>query len=169
MPITYIVEDGSGVTGANAYLTVAEADDIIAVEPSNAAWGALDEAGKQRLLLLATRYLEEKITWFGEAVFPDVYLSWPRRGVKNRNGYLLAETLIPREIKDVVARLALTFTSEDEASLSTIGIKRFRSDTLEIEFQSDYGGSVGPSWLTGALRGLGYGPDQRGGKRIIRK
>lgn len=169
MAFSFIVEDGSGVTGANAYVTVADADDIVAVEANAAAWAALDETAKQKLIALATRYLEEKVTWFGDAVFPLAYLSWPRRGVKNRNGFLLAETLIPYEIKNVVARLASTFITEDEDSLRSIGIKRFRSDTLEIEFQSDYSGSIGPSWLSGALRGLGYGPNQRGGKRIIRK
>lgn len=169
MALTFVVEDGSGVPEANVYLTTADADAIIAVEAGSAAWMALDDESKQKLLIIATRYIEEKVTWFGDAVFPTAYLSWPRRSVKNRNGYLLAETLIPREIKDVVARLALTFLTEDEASLTTIGIKRFRTDTLEIEFQSDYSGSVGPSWLAGALRGLGYGPNQRGGKRIIRK
>ncbi len=169
MALNFIVEDGSGVADANVYLTTAEADDILAVEAGISTWLAFTDDVKKRLLVLATRYIEEKVTWFGEAVFPEAYLSFPRRGVKNRNGYLLAETLIPREIKSVVARLGLLFATEDEASLSTIGIKRFRSDTLEIEFQSNFGGSVGPSWLSGALRGLGYGPDQRGGKRIIRK
>ncbi len=169
MALKFIVEDGTGVPDANVYLTTSEADDILAVEAGVSVWMALDDEVKKRLLVLGTRYIEEKVTWFGDAVFPEAYLSFPRRGVKNRNGYLLAETLIPREIKNVVARLALTFVNEDEASLSTIGIKKFHSDTLEIEFQSNYGGTVGPAWLAGALRGIGYGPDQRGGKRIIRK
>lgn len=169
MALNFTVEDGSGVANANVYLATTEADDILSVEANYAVWMALAEDDKKRLLVMATRYIEEKIVWFGEAVFPEAYLSWPRRGAKNRNGYLLAETLIPREIKDVVARMAYTFITEDEASLTTIGIKRFRSDTLEIEFQTTFEGAVGPSWLTGALRGLGYGPNQRGGKRIIRK
>jgi hypothetical protein len=47
-----------------AYLDIAEADSILALEPVDlTAWDALDGDQKLRLLVAATRWLDDRAIW----------------------------------------------------------------------------------------------------------
>jgi hypothetical protein len=55
-----IVEDGSGIVGANSFATVAEADTYFADRGGNTVWDALADADKEAALIVATDYIEKK-------------------------------------------------------------------------------------------------------------
>lgn len=184
MALVIVVEDGTIVTGANSYLSVADADAIIEVDfrlwP---IWDARDTETKEQLLMLATRYLDEWYIWNGrkvqladpDAVPPVVAqrLQWPRKGVRDCSGCAIGEGVIPEELQKATAYLAVWLWLHDpEAIFEQSGIKRFRNDTVEIEWQDNFGGissSMQPSFFTRLLECFGTGPGERGFKPIIRK
>lgn len=78
--MAFLVEDGTGVAGANSYASVAFADAYFA-ERGNAVWAAIDlDADKEVLLIQATDYIETIYSrrFIGEMVAMQQPLSWPR-------------------------------------------------------------------------------------------
>lgn len=78
--MAFIVEDGTGVAGANSYATVAFADAYFE-ERGNAVWAAVpDDPTKEKYLVQATDYIENIFgrRFLGEMMETDQALSWPR-------------------------------------------------------------------------------------------
>jgi hypothetical protein len=75
-----VVEDGTGLPTANAYLSVAEADDILSTNIYATAWAALDDTTKASILMWATRLLDERVKWHGRKYHATAGLAWPRIG-----------------------------------------------------------------------------------------
>lgn len=74
-----IVEDGTGLAGANAYVSVEFADEYFSAR-KNEAWAALDGASKEAAIIKATDYLEAVYwgKWQGEKLKADQALAFPR-------------------------------------------------------------------------------------------
>ena len=73
-----IVEDGTGKSDAESYLSVATADTISAERNDPSAWTALGTAPKESALRYATEYLDGKYKWSGGVSVLDQALGWPR-------------------------------------------------------------------------------------------
>lgn len=96
-----VVEDGSVVTGANAYVSRA---DVIAYAAARGVTLA-DSTATDAYILTATDYLESLAEQFkGERYSRDQSLCWPRYGV-SIEGYDWSEDEIPRQL--VAAQCAL--------------------------------------------------------------
>jgi hypothetical protein len=171
MAFTFVVEDGTGVAGANSYVSVAEADDILAIDArENAVWQPLTTPDKELALANATRYLDDNYQWFGKKTETTQFLKWPRKGMRDCEGQCIADAVIPIELKRATARLAVwLLVNNGEEQMNTEGLKRFRSDDIEIEWQAGYYGRKGPDFLSKLLICFGWGPNDRGFKPIIRK
>lgn len=177
MAFTFTVEDGTIVAGANSYLSLADAKAILEVDfRAYPIWNALpDDETKQKMLVMATMYLEDNWHWFGRRTGPLLTppvaqpLKWPRTGMKDCEGNCIAENVIPSEVKRAVAQLAIWLRENDgNEQLESEGIKRFRSDEVEIEWQDGYSGRVAPEFASKLLKCLGYGPNDRGFKPIVK-
>lgn len=57
--MAFIVEDGSGVSNANAYISTETADAYFA-ERGESSWGALSDPQKQVAIIKATDYVEQR-------------------------------------------------------------------------------------------------------------
>jgi hypothetical protein len=77
-----IVEDGTGVAGANSYATV---DEFVAfhTQRGNTTLAEADTDQIESALVKGTDYLEQKfrLLWKGSRSYSTQVLSWPRRGV----------------------------------------------------------------------------------------
>lgn len=99
------VEDGSGVTGAESYISLADADTYLAARGFT-AWASLSEGDKEAALRNATEYMEGRYVWKGERVADGQALSWPRECVY-AYGYLVASDEVPGKVSYACAKLAL--------------------------------------------------------------
>ena len=99
-----VVEDGTGKSNANSYLSVADADTYQS-NRSNATWAALSTADKEVALIKATDWIEAsfKVRWLGYRINNSMSLSWPRYDVVDYDGYVIAATAVPAQIQDVTA------------------------------------------------------------------
>ncbi|MCP5041083.1 MAG: hypothetical protein GY944_08625 [bacterium] len=93
-----IQEDGTGVAGADAYVTTVYVDTYVTDHISAAAriiWDAHVE--QDRLIREATRYIDTKYRarWKGRRANSDQGLSWPKVGVVDLDRYQLTSTEMP--------------------------------------------------------------------------
>lgn len=127
--MTFTVEDGSIVAGANSLVDLAFANSYHS-DRNNLGWDGSD-AVKQAALTKSTDYLQEKYSWKGCEVSADQSLNWPRSGIVN-----VADDKIPDRVKQAVCVLALeALTAALNPSVSPNGQVKFKKvDVIEVEY-----------------------------------
>lgn len=165
-----VVEDGTGVVTANAYATVAEADDILAVN-IHSKWSLInDNATKESLIQWASRILDERVKWFGSKTEATSGMAWPRKCVRNREGILIDDNLVPLAVKVAASELADHLLGGDPETANTgSNITALQVDVVMLKFDARLDAERFPPNLAHILYGLGYMSFGRGGpKRIIK-
>src|SRR5687767_15226190 len=103
-----IVEDGTGLSTAESYITVAYADTYH-TDRGQTTWTGTD-AAKEAALRRALAYLDGR---YGprfnglRKLGRDQALMWPRVGASDSEGWLIDDTVIPAELKRAQAEAAL--------------------------------------------------------------
>ena len=167
--MTLVVEDGTGVVTANAYATVAEVDEILATN-IHSKWDLIsDPATKAKLIQWASRILDERVRWHGKKTHPTSGLAWPRTCVKDREGALVEDDIVPLPVKVAVAELADHLLGGDPETANTgSNITALQVDVVMLKFDARLTAERFPPNMGMILYGLGYTSFGRGGpKRII--
>lgn len=115
---TLIVEDGTGLTGANTYLSLADADIYWVTNRGNPSpWSTADDDAKNVALLMGTAYLDFTYNglWRGRRVARENSLDWPRWDFKDSDGFQIYSDEIPQAVKDAAAEAALRHLVENTA------------------------------------------------------
>lgn len=109
-----VVEDGTGKTDAETYVSEAAADTYH-TNHGDTTWALLTTAAKEAALRNATQYLDGTyvLRWKGQSNTSTQALDWPRTGVIRRDGWLIDSDVIPQALKDACAVLALEASAED--------------------------------------------------------
>lgn len=132
-----VVEDGTGVEGANSYLTVAElrafAGDRGLTLPT--------DSEVEKLLVKATDYLELK-SYIGDRASDNQGLSWPR--TQTANPYWQYNNIIPTKLKTAQSLLAVEAMNGDltQATRPNEYIQT-KIDVLYIKYAKDDDRSAG--------------------------
>lgn len=127
-----IVEDGSGVTGAESLASVAFADAYHAAR-GNAAWAAVaSEEVKEQLLRKATDYIVNMYagSWSGVEVVAGQAMPFPRYVASSNIG-------VPLSVKQATAELALIAKTTPLMPNITRGKKRVKVGPLEVEYDGN--------------------------------
>lgn len=146
-----ITEDGSIVPGAESYCSVVDATTYH-TNRGNAAWTALaSDTIREQCLRKATDYMQQMYRgrWKGYRKDGTQLLDWPRtfvyleefvHGAVGTFPYLVADTIVPVEVKNACAELALRVSAADlapdvarQAISKTVGPIR-----IEYDKASDY-------------------------------
>jgi hypothetical protein len=157
MAFTFETETGTGSTTATSYVTVAEADDLLSVNThSYAAWSALSQDVKERLLTWASRILDNRTRWAGRKAVETSALRWPRIGVRDRDGVAIPGNAIPDAVRVATAELARLLMVEDRtAERDQDALKSLKADVVELEFAEGYRLKTIPPHIGYILSGLG--------------
>lgn len=108
-----IVEDGTGVTDADAYISLADAEAQY-LKRFGEAWSGTD-AAKEASIIRATRFVDS-LKFVGSPVGKRAQsLEWPRKDATDRNGFEIAQTELPIEVERATAIFAF-------AELTTPGV-----------------------------------------------
>lgn len=147
VPSTLIVEDGTVVAAADCYITLANADTYHA-KYGNTTWAALTAGAKESSLRKATQYMvgEYRQRWQGYRHSATQTLDWPRDfvylepfilGAVGSYPYLVSNAIVPTEVKNACAELALKASTATLAADITPAVKREKVDVIEVEY-ADY-------------------------------
>lgn len=157
----FLVEDGTGLTGANSYVTTDEADDYLSVKPNYSVWEAVEEP--ENYLMWASRLLDQRAVFRGAKTVQGSGLRWPRTGICDRDGIAVPYDSVPSPIKAAVIEIAFHLVSQSvdpSAPSANSGgqIKRLKADVVEIEYVEGTSGNTSnyfPVGINDILAGLG--------------
>ena len=116
MAATFVVEDGTGKTDANSYISVADADQYNENHANDSAWVGAGQADKEKGLRLATQYIDARFNarWKGRRVNEDQALDWPRWGVQDEDDYYIDSDVVPTQVKNACVELAIKQVGGEE-------------------------------------------------------
>lgn len=132
--MTLIVEDGTGLSTAESYISVADADArMAALGMTN--WTDLTEAEKEQALRRATAHMEQayRQQWKGTRLLRDQALSWPRYGVI-ADSWDIPSTVVPGDVANACIDLAFKAAAGDLNPDLTRAIIREKVGPLETEY-----------------------------------
>lgn len=109
--MSLVVEDGSGISNAEAYISVTNATTYHA-NRGNAAWAALTVPQQEQSLRMATDYMTQayRSRWKGWRSNLAQALDWPRKSVILTDmaiNYQIPYYVVPQEVINANAELAL--------------------------------------------------------------
>lgn len=146
--MSLIVEDGTGLSTAESYISVADADTYIAAyKGADATWDAATDATKEVAARQATQYLDGFYSWKGVTLTSTQALDWPRTGVYDERDVLIEG--IPTDLENATAEVmfmivtGVTIIENVDKSKQTT---REKVDVIEVEYEP--GASVQPSFPT---------------------
>ena len=130
-----VVEDGTGLSTAESYISVANADARHTAF-GNTAWTGTD-ASKEAALRRATAYMEQayRTRWIGVRANDGQALSWPRGWVEV-DGYEVDPDAVPTEVANACADLALKALSADLNADLERAVIREKVGPLETEYSA---------------------------------
>jgi len=144
-----VVETGAGLTNANSYESVENADLYHADhnEPVPTTWSGATTLRKETALKVATQYLDAVFgeKWLGTRSNETQRLNWPRKDITDRDDYVIESTTMPRvllEASAILAHLDITETNGllPDLSTSVAGIKKERKKVGPLEKEIEYFG-----------------------------
>lgn len=143
-----IVEDGSGLTNADAYVSVADADAYIAKVSGSASWTAASTSAKELAIRQGTAYLDNRYRsrWRGRRMHDTQALAWPRAYAVDDDGYGVESDIVPSKVKDATAEAALrALAGTLMADLTNPGtVSRTRKKVGPLETETEYVGGNSP-------------------------
>lgn len=158
MAFSFVVESGIGDPDANAYCDVEFADDYIDSNTFQSAdWLALTTDKKERLLVRSSKIIDARIAWNGDRIEEDSGLRWPRSGVYDRDGFLIADDVIPTTLKEAIAEFAVYLMNYDwTAPYTNNAFKQIQVGPIDIKFDEKFEQGAFPDIIAQMLDGLGY-------------
>ena len=133
--MTLIVEDGTGLATAESYVSVADAGTRH-TNLGNTAWTGTD-AVKEAALRRATQFMLQRYRgrWQGTRINSTQALDWPRSWVVV-DGYAVDADIVPVDVANACADLALKALSETLNADLERGILREKVGPLETEYDA---------------------------------
>ena len=140
-----VVEDGTGLTNADSYLSEADADTYVAAHGADAVWTAALTADKEEALRLATQALDAQYggQWRGLRANDTQALDWPRENAEDDDGYAIDDESVPTALEHACAELAVKEVNGDTlvADLTNPGaVKRELRKVGPITKEDEYVG-----------------------------
>lgn len=100
-----VVEDGTGLSTAESYISVADADTYFTNHGSPSDWTSAATAEKESALRYATSFLDDSYSWYSSIINTDQALGWPRVDYWDSEGRIISG--VPQKIKDATCEMAL--------------------------------------------------------------
>lgn len=133
--MTLIVESGNGDANAESYISVADADARHTAF-GNSAWTGTT-AVKEAALRQATAYMLQayRSRWMGDRLNGTQALDWPRWNVW-ADGYPVAPDVVPADVANACADLALTAAAGDLNANLERAVIREKVGPIETEYSA---------------------------------
>lgn len=143
-----VIEDGSGVAGANSYATVAEARAYAEARGLSLPAAPAGDAAVEKALVLACDKLET-YRFKGDKTDEANALAWPRANVYIGAAVAaLAEDAIPDKLKQAQCQFAVESAAGTDLQPTGTGreVIRTKVDVLEKEYAPTGSGTVTPQF-----------------------
>ena len=141
-----VVEDGTGLTNAESYISEADVDTYFSVRGNPSTWTAATTPEKEAALRRGAQYLDAQygLRWLGARTNETQALNWPRAGIVDQDGFAIDDDAMPQALLDASAEAALRHLGEDDGLLPDVdepGIEREKIKAGPVESDVTYAGS----------------------------
>lgn len=148
MPLaSLIVEDGTGLSTANSYVTFEEARDYTfrILNSYRSAWLDLDQFQVEQLCIWATQLLDDWVYFPGVfRLYQHQALNFPVTGLVDQFGVEVLHSPLPSFLKRATSQLAFELSKSDLVAEPTRGIAAASVGPLSVTFDVDHLGSNTP-------------------------
>lgn len=146
MAATFVVEDGTGLSTANSYVSRADATTYHDNHGAPTAWSGASQAQQEAALRMATQYIDATFgaLWDGQRINETMALDWPRYGATDNDGFWVASNSVPQQVEDACAYLALKYLEGDTLLPDDASETNVISESVTvgpISTSTTYGGS----------------------------
>lgn len=142
---TIIVEDGSGLTNSNSYVSEAELTTYASDR------GIALSTATDVLLIKAMDYVES-LSFIGTKFTEEQALQWPRDEVYI-DGYYIERETIPKELKNGLMATAVAIEQElDPLRVVERATKREKVDVVEVEYMDSAASETIVRTINAAMR-----------------
>lgn len=129
-----IVETGEGLSNADSYISIADADVYVDSYADDAtAWNSTDDAAKERMLKRATQYIDLNYSsrFVGNKCLSTQALVFPRYKVYF-DSYLVPHNTVHQNIKQATVEIALRYLAGDDLLGKQSAGSNIASETKKI-------------------------------------
>tara|TARA_Y100000310_G_scaffold184118_1_gene184252 strand:+ start:117 stop:620 length:504 start_codon:yes stop_codon:yes gene_type:complete len=155
MPITLVVEDGTGLSTANTYISLADAETYFLGRLNVTDWSGATDANKDIALAMATTLLDDYFKFEGDKVTDTQALEWPRFDI-HIGGFHIPSTTIPQRLKDATAEYAMWLLRSDRtAEEDSVGFKSLKAGSLAMEIDPNDRAATVPDVVVKMLAEIG--------------
>ena len=169
MAVVVIVEDGSGVSGANSYRSIADITAWVLTNPHDSTWITLTDPQKNGYAVMSCRVLNEQMTWSGWIIDVDQALDLPRSGMVDRKGRSIDNDEIPSEVQDAQSELARLLAIGDRTGdADTAGFSEIEVGTIKLVMDKTDRAPVLPGAVFNMVKAFGVKAISKGISRTIR-
>jgi hypothetical protein len=132
------IDTTPGGASADGYVSEADADAYHTDRVDNDAWDTATTLQKETAIKNATRLLD-LLQWKGSKYFEDGALRWPREGVYDLDGIMLAVDTIPTFLENATAEYAFVLLRDGDvtAAPGSAGLEKLKVDVIELEFDTE--------------------------------
>lgn len=143
--MSLVVEDGTGLSNAEAYISVADADTYHTSFTGSTTWSGASEGEKEIALRQGAQNLDStyRLRWKGSKVAYDQALCWPRYDVEDEDGVLLDSDEVPPAVVQANAEMGLRALEQSGIlSPDIVGeagnVKRLKQKLGPMEEETEY-------------------------------
>lgn len=122
MPVTLVVEDGTGRADANAFASAEAVTERLALMPFATLWLGVDLDRQAQCIAEASAWLSRE-PWMGVRTHETQALAFPRSGMQTPDGYAVASDVLPSWLIDAVARLAYWLSQQSATPFADSGLQ----------------------------------------------
>jgi hypothetical protein len=123
VPLTLVVEDGTGKSNANTFQSVADVTARLAAVPFATAWAlAASVTDKQEQCAIEATALLGRLPWDGVRTFLTQSLAFPRALLSTPDGYAIASNAMPAWLLDAHARICNTLAGLEATPYEDSGL-----------------------------------------------
>jgi len=152
----FIVEDGSGKTDSNSYITTAFAGAYHS-SLGNSAWDTYSLPVQEKSCVKATMFIDLSFKLSGVKNTREQGLEFPRTGCLDKNNYIIPDNEVPVEVKKATAECALLFLEQPDLSADNLEriVKRKKVGPLETEYETSQDFDKTFETIKNHMRGIG--------------
>lgn len=151
-----IVEDGTGISNADSYISLEDAEAYVSSSFFTGDWSELTNSQKESLLKTSSMYLDSFYSWYGEKSVQTSGLRWPRVGVEDSDDIEVPSNSIPNKIKWATVEMSIYLASTNLLEESdSRGVDSVKIDVIEITFNSSEKNVKLPNTVTHLLKDYG--------------
>jgi hypothetical protein len=158
----------SGGVSANSYCTEAQADTYHGDRLHSSDWTGATSPNQQKALKWATRLLDERVEWDGAIAATAQALRWPRSGLVDRDGRVVASDSIPVFLRNATAEFAQRLVETDlTTERDGLGLNRVQVDKLRVRFDKTDRRGIIPEVIRDMIRFYGTPIDDTSGSVAV--